>query len=93
MLAGPLPQGGLKVTPGWTEYVKSYQDKSLFRNGVWHAAGCPEVKLYEINSQAKMQFKYAVHRLKQAVYNIKKDNLLTGLLDGGMDVFKEVKKW
>jgi len=44
-------------------------------------SGCPEVgELYEINRQAKMQYKYAVRRLKRAAHNIKKDKLLTGLL-------------
>ena len=75
----------------WTKYVKPYQDESLsWKNGDWHAAGCPEVgelgqnsetvpgwkyilerrlvwhaagcpeigELYEINRQAKMQYKY-----------------------------------
>ena len=89
-----LRQGGQKVIPGWTEYVKPYQDESLFWNGVWRAAGCPEVgELYEINRQAKMQYKYAVRRLKRAAYNIKKDKLLTGLLDGGLDIFQEIKKF
>ena len=61
---------------------------------VWRAAGCPEVgELYEINRQAKMQYKYAVRRLKRAAYNIKKDKLLTGLLDGGLDIFQEIKKF
>ena len=50
-------------------------------------SGCPEVgELYEINRQAKMQYKYAVRRLKRAAHNIKKDKLLTGLL-------QEIKKF
>ena len=49
--------------------MKPYKDESLFWNGVWRAAGCPEVgELYEINRQAKMQYKYAVRRLKRAAY-------------------------
>ena len=66
LVGQPLRQGGQKVIPGWTEYVKPYQDESLFWNEVWCAAGCPEVgELYEINRQAKMQYKYAVRRLKR----------------------------
>ena len=35
--------------------------------------GCPEVgELYEINRQAKMQYKYAVRWLKRAAFNIDK---------------------
>ena len=71
LVGQPLWQGGQQVIPGWTEYVKPYQDESLFWNGVWRAAGCPEVgELYEINRQAKMQYKYAVRRLKRAAHNI-----------------------
>jgi len=40
-----------------------------------------------------MQYKYAVRRLKLVAYNIKKDKLLTGLLDGGLDIFQEIKKF
>ena len=40
-----------------------------------------------------MQYKYAVRGLKRAAYNIKKDKLLTGLLDGGLDIFQEIKKF
>ena len=31
LVGQPLQQGGQKVIPGWTEYVKPYQDESLFR--------------------------------------------------------------
>ena len=29
----------------------------------------------------------------RAAYNIKKDKLLAGLLDVGLDIFQEIKKW
>ena len=33
-----------KYFQGVTEYVKPYQNERLFWNGVWGAAGCPEVR-------------------------------------------------
>ena len=48
--------------------------------------------LCEMNRHAKMQYKYAVRRLKRASYNLQRDKLLTGLLNGGLDIFKEIKK-
>ena len=93
LVGHPVQQGGHKMTPGWTEYVKPYQTDSRFWSGVWRAAGSPDVgDLYEINRQAKMQYKYAVRRLKHASNNIQQDKLLTGLLNGGVNIFNEIKK-
>ena len=90
----PVQHGGQKVTPEWTEYVKPYQEESKFWHGLWRVAGLPEAgDLCEMNRHAKMQYKYAVRRLKRASYNLQRDKLLTGLLNGGLDIFKKIKKY
>ena len=62
-------QGGGNA--GWNEYVKPFQDESLFVNGLWKAAGSPNNgDLFIMNRNAKMQYKYAVKRLKRATYKI-----------------------
>ena len=38
----PVQQGGQKVTPGWTDYVKLYQEESKFWRGLWREAGSPD---------------------------------------------------
>jgi len=80
--------------PGWSEYVKPYQEESLFWHGVWMAAGCPDQgELYNVNRTAKMQYKYAVRRLKRANYNMQKDKFMQSLLNGGVNIFNEIKKF
>lgn len=82
-----------KGIPGWNEYVKPYQDESLFWNSLWRAAGNPDQgDLYQLHRESKMQYKYAVRRLKRASNNIKKDNFINGLLNGGVNIFTEIKK-
>ena len=70
------------------------KEESKFCHGVWRAAGLPDAgDLCEMNRHAKMQYKYAVRRLKRASYNLQRDKILTGLHNGGLDIFKEIKKY
>ena len=48
--------------------------------------------LCEMNRHAKMQYNYAVRRLKRASYNLQRDKLLAGLLNGGFRYFKRDKE-
>lgn len=93
MTGQQIQHGGQKAVPGWTEYVKPYQDESLFWHGLWVAAGKPNFgDLHNMRGQSKMQYKYAVRRLKRATNNVQRDKLLNRLLDGGINIFKEIKK-
>ncbi len=40
-----------------------------------------------------MQYKYAVKRLKCATYKIQQNKFVEGLLNGGVNIFKEIKKF
>lgn len=92
-LVGGADERGRRGIPGWTDYVKPYQDESMFWHGVWCAAGSPDYgELYRLKRESKMQYKYAIRRLKRASYNIQKDKLLSGFLNGGVNIFKEIKK-
>ena len=85
-------QGGGNA--GWNEYVKPFQDESLFVNGLWKAAGSPNNgDLFIMNRNAKMQYKYAVKRLKRATYKIQQNKFVEGLLNGSVNIFKEIKKF
>ena len=92
-VGGTLNKHGNGI-PGWLEYVKPYQEESLFWHGVWMAAGCPDQgELHNVNRTAKMQYKYAVRRLKRANYNMEKDKFMQSLLNGGVNIFNEIKKF
>ena len=54
----------------------------LFWHGVWMAVRCPDQgELYNVNHTAKMQYKYAVRRLKRANYIMQKDKFMQSLLE------------
>ena len=82
------------IVPGWTEYVKPFCDESKFWCSVWLSAGKPgQGSLYDAMMNSKRQYKYAVRRLKKANDNIQNDKFVQGILQGGVDIFTEIKKF
>ena len=82
------------ITPGWSEYVKPFCDESKFWYSVWFSAGQPrEGALHDLMKTSKLQYKYAVRRLSRANQKIQNDKFLQGLLNGGANIFSEVKKF
>ena len=80
--------------PGWNEYVKPICDESKFWHSVWQSAGMPQQgSLLDAMKSSKMQYKYAVRRLKRANCKIQNDKFVQNLLSGGVNIFKEVKKF
>ena len=93
-VSGRAAPQGRRGIPGWSEYVKPFQEESKFWHGVWLAAGSPnQGELYNLYRSTKMQYKYAVRRLKRATYNIQQDKFVQGLLNGGVNIFSEIKKF
>ena len=85
---GATRQPVRKVMRGWNEYVKPFQDESWFWFGVWKAADCPaQGELYNIQRNTKMQYKYAVRRLKHTSNSIQQQKFIDGLITGGKDIF------
>ena len=93
----PLTWGGAEkpnITPGWNEYVKPFCEESKFWSSVWQSAGQPiGGSLFEVMKSSKCQYKYAVRRLSRANQKIQNDKFLQGLVNGGSDIFKEIKKF
>ena len=86
-------QNRKRTMPGWNEYVRPYQEESKFWYGLWRAAGAPNNgELYDTMKRFKMQYKYAVRRLKRGMEGIQNDKFLNGVLNGGQDIFAEIKK-
>ena len=78
---------------GWTQYVKPYSEEGKFWFATWCSAGKPRAgHLHEAMQYSKLQYKYAVRRLKRANNKLKNDKFVQGLLRGGGDIFKEIKK-
>jgi len=81
-------------TSGWNEFVKPFQDESKFWHGVWQAAGQPnQGEIHEMYRTAKMQYKYAVRRLKRTVNRIQQNRFVNSLMQGGVNIFSEIKKF
>ena len=82
------------IIPGWSEYVKPFCDESKFWYSVWLSAGQPqEGSLFSVMRDSKLQYKYAVRRLKRANQKIQNDKFLQGVVNGGTNIFKEIKKF
>ena len=81
----PLTGGGnsarSKVTPGWSQYVGPFKKDSKFWYSIWLSAGRPiSGVLFDIMRKTKLQYKYAVRRLKR-VNNRMEQNLRYLLLN------------
>ena len=82
------------IIPGWNEYVKPFCDESKFWFSVWLSAGQPqEGSLFSVMKESKLQYKYAVSRLKRANQKIQNDKFLQGVISGGTSIFTEIKKF
>ena len=82
------------IIPGWTEYVKPFCDESKFWHSVWQSAGMPQQgSLLDAMKSSKLQYKYAVRRLKRANQKIQNDKFVQSLVTGGMNIFPEIKKY
>ena len=83
-----------KGVPGWNEYVKPYQEDNNFWHGVWKAAGCPNVgDLHTQYQTSKMQYKYAIRRLKRVKDRIQSNKFVDQLMNGNVNIFNEIKKF
>ena len=83
-----------KRIAGWTEHVKPYSEESKFWFQVWVSEGKPRFgPIFDNMKLSKKQFKYAVRRLKRVNDRIQNDKFVSGLLHGGVDIFKEIRKF
>ena len=82
------------IIPGWNEHVGPYQKEAKFWFSVWESSGKPNAgDLFHIMRETKMQYKYAVKRLKRAGNSIQNEKFVQDMLKGGKNIFKEVKKF
>ena len=94
----PMVGGGGKeaslVIPGWKEYVKPFAEENKFWHAVWVSAGKPpHGHLCEIMKESKLQYKYAIRRLKRANQNIQNDKFIQSIIEGGSNIFAEIKRF
>ena len=82
-----------KPTLAWSEHVKPYQNESKFWCSIWLSLGKPSHgSVYWNMIHSKNQYKYAIRRLKRAQNKIQNDKFVSSILQGGVNIFKEIKK-
>ena len=80
--------------PGWNEFVQPHYEESKFWHSVWVSAGKPAVgQLLHLMRESKHQYKYALRRVQRAGSKIQNDKFVSGILQGGVNIFEEIKKF
>ena len=82
-----------KVVPGWKREVKPFRDKAYFWSQVWISAGKPiGTVLHTIMKRSRNIYHYNYKKCIKSEEKIKRNKLLDSCLNGGSDIFKELKK-
>ena len=95
-LSGGKAKGNKKgsIIAGWSEYVKPFAEDSSFWFSIWESLGRPnQGEIFMRMKQSKTQYKYAIRRLKRANDKIKKNMFLNSVIQGGSNIFKEIRKF
>ena len=80
--------------PGWNEHVQPHYEESKFWHSIWESAGKPaEGQLLHLMRQSKNQYEYALRRVQRAGNKIQNDKFVDGILQGGVNIFEEIKRF
>ena len=94
-LSFPSSNGGSrehKPVAGWNESVKPFRDTAYFWHQIWLSCGKPiNNDVHRIMKRTKNIYHYQFRKNKKAEDIVKKSKLLDACLNGGGDIFKEVK--
>ena len=91
---GKSGKTSVNKTPGWNEQVRPFRENARFWFSVWLSAGKPlNCELHRIMRRTKNIFHYQVKKCKKAEDQIRKQKLLSAVLDpdSDVDLFKEIK--
>ena len=81
-------------TPGWNEQVRPFRENARFWFSIWLSAGKPmNCELHKIMRRTKNLYHYQAKKCKKAEDQIRKEKLLSAVLDpnSDVDIFKEIK--
>ena len=84
--------GGHKPVPGWNDSVKPFRDTAYFWHQIWLSCGKPINKdVHRIMKRTRNIYHYQYRKIKNSEEIVKKNKLLDTCLNGGGDIFKEIK--
>ena len=82
-----------KCLPGWNERVKPFKKEADFWFSLWISSGKPQnTELHWAMRNSRNQYHYAIRRVKKQMNSIKNNKFLDACMNGGVDLFKEIKK-
>ena len=82
-----------RIVPGWSEHVEKYRQQSVFWHNLWVDNGRPKCGVvFQMRSQARRKYHYAVRWIKKHKDDIEKNKLSQFLLNNNMnDFWKSIK--
>ena len=90
----PKPKQNVKTKsmPGW-EDVKPFRDESYFWHQIWQSYGRPlNCYVHNMMKTTRNQYHYQLKKCRKAEDKIRKNKLLNSCLNGGKDLFNEIKR-
>ena len=90
----PRMRPGSRVTPGFSEHVKPYREKSMFWHKLWMDCGRPRTgHVADCMRRTRAAYHYAMRRVKRDADEITRDRFAAALLqNNSRDFWTEVKK-
>ena len=81
-----------KLMPGF-DSVRPAKDKAAFWHSIWVSCNKPiNTELHQIMKRTRSIYHYQIRKIKAARNKIKASKLLESSLNGGTDLFKEIRK-
>ena len=90
--SGGSSSGEKKSVAGWGEAVKPYREEAYFWHQVWMSYGRPQnTDLHTMMKRTRNKYHYEYKKCSKAQDRVKRNKLLDACLNGGGDLFKEIK--
>ena len=81
-----------KVIPGWNQAVKPFKDKAYFWHQVWVSMGRPiNCEIHRVMKSSRNRYHYELKKCRKAEDKVRSSKLLEACLNGGCDIFKQIK--
>ena len=85
--------GKKRQVPGWNEEVQPFRDTALFWHSIWVSCGKPlNSEVHNIMKRTRNVYHFQLRKCRRAENKIKRNKLLDACINGGGDIFAELKK-
>ena len=85
--------GKKRQVPGWNEEVQPFRDTALFWHSIWVSCGKPlNPEVHNVMKRTRNVYHFQLCKCRRAENKIKRNKLLDACINGGSDIFAEIKK-